>query len=458
MADGRSMSDKRLSLSDILRFVNLSEDSRSLVEGERLLDAEHVILCGKTEESTSGVEIVALCLSTSALKGDPHVVTASLKAQNDSFRVSKTSCTCKAGNSESCKHEVGVLLLCNRKGVANLDIISCTDTECWWKARGGKRPYDEVFPLENYCHVKAVPAPFVSPADRSDEVKSAVIALCPHSVIAKHSLQLNNVQAGNHIPEILAHCKNSAVLQEVCASKNSPHEPKVMEFYQEHVIIDEMTAATFMSDTLHNKVLWLEQRKVRITGTTCYPLYTYKKEDWRKKVHTTLHATFTGNQNTQYGIAMEGKARELYRQQGNSETVLCGLVVPSSNPWLGFTPDGIVFQNGTPERLLEIKCPVKGKKDTANAVAAGCSFLTCVDGSYKLKERHTYYAQVQLGMAVLNVASCDFVVYSSFDNTICVVKVPFNRDFCLRMLLHLKAIYFKHIVPILCDTEANKQK
>lgn len=77
----------------------------------------------------------------------------------------------------------------------------------------------------------------------------------------------------------------------------------------------------------------------------------------------------------------------------------------------------------------------------------GCSWFVQVEG-----EAHVLWPSTA-GMAGLNVERCDFVIYSSFDDSMCVVTVPLNRDFCLTMLHHLKGIYFKCVLPILCYPE-----
>jgi hypothetical protein len=42
--------------------------------------------------------------------------------------------------------------------------------------------------------------------------------------------------------------------------------------------------------------------------------------------------------------------------------VSAGFVICKKFPWLGYSPDGIVVNSsGVPQKLLEIKCPVKGK-------------------------------------------------------------------------------------------------
>ena len=59
-----------------------------------------------------------------------------------------------------------------------------------------------------------------------------------------------------------------------------------------------------------------------------------------------------------------------------------------------------------------------------------------------LKMKHAYYGQVQLGMAISNVTLTDFIVYSSFDNTIIVMKFEFDAGFADEMLRSLKLAYF----------------
>lgn len=250
-------------------------NSRSFVEGEKILDAGHIIFCGKEEGDGPAVKVVALCLFTSALKGEPHKVTANLIAKDLSLEVCSTTCTCKAGQSECCKYEVGVLLLCNRKGVAYLESVSSTDLECSWKAKGGKRPYDEVVPLQAFCHVKTMGAPFALPGEAAEEIREALIALCPDSALAKHrkrqrvevltSLQ-QDVSPDSSNTTVLANSKKSSILHEVATSNGEPLSTSLAEFYEERLCVSESRAASLMKETLHNRTLWLEQRKVRITG------------------------------------------------------------------------------------------------------------------------------------------------------------------------------------------------
>lgn len=95
------------------------------------------------------------------------------------------------------------------------------------------------------------------------------------------------------------------------------------------------------------------------------------------------------------------------------------------NPWLAYSPDGVIFSDGKPTALLEIKCPYSEKtaniQETVNAQLN--KFLVKHGENIQLKEKHQYYAQVQLGMAVLNLKSTQFVIYSAYDKNVFIVRV-----------------------------------
>ncbi|KAG0422202.1 hypothetical protein HPB47_001944, partial [Ixodes persulcatus] len=183
--------------------------------------------------------------------------------------------------------------------------------------------------------------------------------------------------------------------------------------------------------------------------TTCSPLHAYSKKEWEKKVSSTLHPTFKANENTRYGAQTEPLARDRYIRDTGHTVVTCGLLVCTENPWLGCSPDGIVMFDDVPSRLLELKCLTQGKVVGARETAASCKALEKVGDAFRLKKKHTFYGQVQLGMTLLIVDSCDFVIYASVDDSIETINVPFDQDFTWGMLKHLKTVYFKHVLPVL---------
>lgn len=101
----------------------------------------------------------------------------------------------------------------------------------------------------------------------------------------------------------------------------------------------------------------------------------YEGCDWVKKVESTLLSRFCGNADTTHGSLQEGKARMQYISDTRAKVIPCGLVVSAKNLWLACSPAGIVMDKGKPVKLLEIKCPTKGKTMCAYETALSCRYL-----------------------------------------------------------------------------------
>lgn len=172
-------------------------------------------------------------------------------------------------------------------------------------------------------------------------------------------------------------------------------------------------------DTQCNRQKWFDARQFRITGSRCYRIYTYSSNtnaQWEaKSLNFFYPKAFNATVAMKHGIAEEGNARKAYVEEMKLEVFQFGLIVPKENPWLGYSPDGIVFENGKPVKLIEIKCPLSGKEKTIQDILADLKFIKFPE--MKLKEKHAYYGQVQLGMAILNLEMTDFIIYSSFDKS-----------------------------------------
>ena len=105
---------------------------------------------------------------------------------------------------------------------------------------------------------------------------------------------------------------------------------------------------------------WLKQRQSRITGCRAYELFTYAKNknlDWEKKTQSHFFPKPFTNKFVKYGIACEPLASAAYEEEQNVKVIPYGLVVSKQNKWLGYTPNRVVFKDGKPWKLIEIKCP-----------------------------------------------------------------------------------------------------
>lgn len=205
-----------------------------------------------------------------------------------------------------------------------------------------------------------------------------------------------------------------------------------------------------------NKKQWHEHRQFRITGSRCYAIFTYMKNKnphWEdKSLQYFYPKSFKATKEIKHGLENESFAREIYSNQKKVEVKQFGLIVPGENPWLGYSPDGIVFKDGKPDILIEIKCPFIGKSKSIKEIISQLKYVQLPEN--KLKKKHQYYGQVQLGMAILNLKKTDLIIYASFDKSIHIISVEIDLEFINSMLNLLKEAYFLHMVHYICLKES----
>ncbi|KAG9266390.1 hypothetical protein AMEX_G19011 [Astyanax mexicanus] len=121
------------------------------------------------------------------------------------------------------------------------------------------------------------------------------------------------------------------------------------------------------------------------------------------------------------GVEMESGAASEYCKMLNVNYTPCGLVIHPDAPWLGASPDGVVFDPTEYPQfgLVEIKCPnVKNYID--------CKYLHMEYGCSKLKKTHAYYWQIQGQLLITGLQWCDFVVWAQED--IFVERIYMDAD------------------------------
>ena len=107
-----------------------------------------------------------------------------------------------------------------------------------------------------------------------------------------------------------------------------------------------------------------------------------------------------------------------YQMVKHYEVVPCGIVVNPRWPWLGASPDGVIFDKTSPIGGIEVKCPYNGKNETINEIILrNKNFFLKADNAGKiyLKKKHPYYSQYQGIMSILELQWIDFVVYATKD-------------------------------------------
>lgn len=80
--------------------------------------------------------------------------------------------------------------------------------------------------------------------------------------------------------------------------------------------------------------------------------------------------------------------------------------------------------------------------------------LKSSDSSYTLTKKDFYYAQVQLGLVLLNLKRCDFVIYNILEHSYIVLNVLFDLKYCTQLLQVLKIIYFEKLLHTICELKS----
>ena len=127
----------------------------------------------------------------------------------------------------------------------------------------------------------------------------------------------------------------------------------------------------------------------------------------------------------------EKDAKETYlsitsSQHTNFKISEAGLFVDINNPYLGATPDCIVYCDCCGGGVLEVKCPYCYIEDIPEANETWFC-ITKDDDAWSLKCNHAYYYQVQLQLHVCNMSYVDFVVWSQ--ETTVIERIFPDKDF-----------------------------
>nr|XP_029536757.1 uncharacterized protein LOC115141740 isoform X2 [Oncorhynchus nerka]XP_029536758.1 uncharacterized protein LOC115141740 isoform X3 [Oncorhynchus nerka] len=136
----------------------------------------------------------------------------------------------------------------------------------------------------------------------------------------------------------------------------------------------------------------------------------------------------------------------------------CGLFIDPKRPWLAGSPDGIVEDQRTGQRLLclEVKCPYKHRLNTvAQACREDPAFCLTIQDlgvgqvRYHLKPDHTYYTQIQCQLAVTGLTQADLVVFTLKETAI--IPVTFDPTFWDDTLVKLEMFYTDAVLPYVRD-------
>jgi len=205
------------------------------------------------------------------------------------------------------------------------------------------------------------------------------------------------------------------VFQEFVNPLNSCCMNKVMDMSKENVVNAFISSGKSFQD-------WLRIRQFRITGSRVYAIYTYsfnKNPDWKKKSLNYFYPKSFTNKFVEHGKKSEKMAIHEYELSTKSKVEICGIVISKLNAWMSYSPDGIIIKDGKPVTLIEVKCPYEGRTNNISSIIKNLKFINVNDNNtLNFNKKHSYYGQIQMGMAILNVFFTHFVIFASFDKSI----------------------------------------
>ncbi|XP_026137755.1 uncharacterized protein LOC113114890 [Carassius auratus] len=159
-----------------------------------------------------------------------------------------------------------------------------------------------------------------------------------------------------------------------------------------------------------DSVEWYRVRKPRITSSRFREVCHVRGQSSSEHLAERIRRGTAQTAAMKRGLALEPVAIQEYCRTKNTNFWPCGFVIHPDVPWLGSSPDGVIFDptERPPFGLLEIKCP--------NAKSyVDCSYLKLHSGTMQLKSQHSYYWQVQGQLLITGIVWCDFVVFAEDD-------------------------------------------
>ena len=172
---------------------------------------------------------------------------------------------------------------------------------------------------------------------------------------------------------------------------------------------------------------WANQRKGRITASNFY--YGFTRANTIKANRSINHSVepllrkimaYDASKGHNIPALNHGKEYELIAKEKYISLVKCnhkeftlsesGLFVDPSRPYLGSSPDLLVYCSGCGMGLSEMKIPFSIVNEMLSA--KNLPYLVEHDNVTMLRKEHAYYAQIQGQLALPGRTYCDFFVFT----------------------------------------------
>lgn len=202
---------------------------------------------------------------------------------------------------------------------------------------------------------------------------------------------------------------------------------------------------------------WYLYRRAVITGTLARRVI---RQNLRGEPNLKLNraiskfsrTTYT-NDAMRYGVFSEEKGVEaflkIYKKAHKDVKIRnTGVILHSTLPYIGASPDAIVSCSCHQPALIEIKAPYRLKSVGLNP--DGWNILEYLDNEKKLKKSHQYFNQLNLYQGITQIHVAYFVVYAN--DGIIVDKIVFDEEFFNYQISNIKNYYDKYYLPTVVST------
>jgi len=136
-----------------------------------------------------------------------------------------------------------------------------------------------------------------------------------------------------------------------------------------------------------------------------------------------------------HGRKYEAVARDAYSKDQSVTVNESGIVVSLDVPYIGFSPDGLVGDDG----MIEIKCPYTACNKLVNPDSVPYLQFD-IHGKLLLKVNHDYYYQVMGNLCCKNRKWCDFVVWTFKSMEIICIHRDDKFISCIKLFLYAAAV------------------
>lgn len=498
-----------LSPTDLSRKVSVSGTQKSAGRSYKLVTESYVVastVCANYDNEINGKFLLkARCYRSQKKTKPPYVVIATV---NEVGQVVDGSCECPAGKG-FCSHlqaVLNVVVLLQKKGYCEApEHLSCTDLpQRWRRPRGEAIKGCSVQDLDwRRVGEGGQDMPLLSRLDLSKASERSVDQ--KRKAITKLADGLRALDGETALVKVLAAVNRAGVCTAKCGDvlvgsplsyqqplvpfgfdallcaelevpvQFKPGEPAdgLRPFNGSNCwatpaglgaqgdILKKITLTPFQAQALERDTrrqrdssTWREARYYRLTASN-FGNVLLRTAQWNDGAlgRLTSSKDLSHVPAVRHGITNEGKALRRYeavlKQRGRSVHLQsAGLFVDPQCPWLGASPDAVVFDplEDPPWGCVEIKCPYTLKNaDVPELLSANSCVVFDASRHPHLKEDHLYFAQVVGQMGVTRLTWADFVFYG--ENFLAVQRIRFDEEVWRSMKRRLDVFYFDTLLP-----------